>query len=711
MANIRQLEQNTPLPIAPENDTDATTPAPMLPSRTLDPALLRQFVQLLSQQQGQLPAEQAQKLQPLLRQLAPLLEQPSAEPTTQGTANATQPAIPSSAAPLQQLLQRVWSLLPGSDPLLRQTIVYGERASMPLAQLQQQPQILPELLARLPPLLQESSAPGRALNQWLLQLVTLRTPPLALQSSGHQPLKTQLLQVEIALPSIALLNDKRGQAQLQLLTKETLQLLARAAVPVTQSTAPTTDASQITGELSSVPADKLSTAARPTPSQSAPPDLDAPGKTTTGSELKEKITAALTRIAPSWLAGKQSSDTQPQATNTSAATASSQPLPTSQPALATHALMPSKAGTVAIPLPGHEEGQGSDDSLTSSGQTTQPKIASSNGLAPQPGKPPIPHYASLLTANSKTQSETPPQATTQVPAKHHGVMAPDAKWGDSGVAKHALPVGMPPALSHAELVTAVLSQPFGEFTHQLQQQVTNTSLPSPLRPLLLQLSALLQQPLTSELAVREWIQFLRAPIGDTSSMGRAMRQWGVTLLAIRFGLQGKLDEVQQQHISQQLSLSLQNMAADETVQTLGRLTSHFLGQVDRLQQQADPQQPLPNYIPLPSLHPGGREGSLTWQRSPGKQNPYQWSLNFYLEPAGLGAVQVRACLDIPDIQLQVTAEKLATVDRVKQTLPQLESRFRELGLTPTAMGCRQGKITPPPQAANSDGGDGLSIHI
>ena len=74
-------------------------------------------------------------------------------------------------------------------------------------------------------------------------------------------------------------------------------------------------------------------------------------------------------------------------------------------------------------------------------------------------------------------------------------------------------------------------------------------------------------------------------------------------------------------------------------------------------------------------------------------------------------MQVRACLDIPDLQLQVTAEKLTTVDRIKQTLPQLESRFKELGLTPTAMGCRQGKISPPPQAATANGSDGLSIHI
>ncbi len=190
-----------------------------------------------------------------------------------------------------------------------------------------------------------------------------------------------------------------------------------------------------------------------------------------------------------------------------------------------------------------------------------------------------------------------------------------------------------------------------------------------------------------------------------------MRQWGSTLLAIRFGLQGKLDEAQQQQLSQQLGIPPQNQLGEETVQALGKMTGHFLGQVERLQQQADPQQPLPNYIPLPPQHPDGREGSLGWQRTPGKHNAYQWSLHFYLEPAGLGPVQVRACLDIPDIQLQVTAEKLATVDRIKETLPQLESRFRELGLIPTTMSCRQGKIIPPPQNTVSQGNDGLSIHI
>lgn len=89
-----------------------------------------------------------------------------------------------------------------------------------------------ELWARLPPQLQENSEPGKALNKWLLQLMTLRTPELLPQNSGQQSLKSQLIQLQIALPSDMLLNDKRGQAQLQSLAKETFQLLTRIAQPL-----------------------------------------------------------------------------------------------------------------------------------------------------------------------------------------------------------------------------------------------------------------------------------------------------------------------------------------------------------------------------------------------------------------------------------------------------------------------------------------------
>lgn len=37
------------------------------------------------------------------------------------------------------------------------------------------------------------------------------------------------------------------------------------------------------------------------------------------------------------------------------------------------------------------------------------------------------------------------------------------------------------------------------------------------------------------------------------------------------------------------------------------------------------------------------------------------------------------------------AERLTTVDKIRQTLPLLEGRFRELGLQPTPFICRQGK--------------------
>ena len=716
VANIKQVEQSTPLSLPQENDTTPPESAASTPLRTLDPALLRQFVQLLSQQQGQLPPEQAQKLQPLLRQLTPLLDPSNPEPAEPTITNTASTATAVPAAPLQQLLQRILPLLPGSDPLLRQTLSYGERGNIPLAQLQQQPQLLQELLTRLPPMLQENAAPGRALNQWLLQLVTLRTPTLTPQSSGHQSLKSQLLQSQIALPSEALLNDKRGQAQLQSLTKETLQLLARASLPITNTPEPAHD--NRTTSDSAMPGDKRSSAAIPLPQPKASEastlfeEGKATGQTTTSRELKEKLGATLARITPSWLSSKLTAPPLTTTASTSATQAVQSPSPTTTTTPTTGVTMPSGSTDMALATEGAEDIQHNGESVPSRQQADQPKLTSGGGATIQMGRLPQTQPPHSLPIEPVGHFDATAQPTGSVIAKLASAAEPNARLSPAQTAElnqqqtvtlTNQPIGERPQV--------VVAQPLGEFIHQLNQQVSHAASPSPLRPLLLQLSTLLQQPLTSEGAVREWIQFLRSPMSETTSMGRAMRQWGLTLLAIRFGVQGKLNEAQQQHLSQQLGQSLQDLLGAETQQALGKMTGHFLGQVDRLQQQAEPQQPLPNYIPLPPLHPDGREGSLGWQRSPGKHNAYQWSINFYLEPAGLGPVQVRACLDIPDLQLQVTAEKLTTVDRIKQTLPQLESRFRELGLTPTAMGCRQGKIPPPPQAATTNGSDGLSIHI
>ena len=99
-------------------------------------------------------------------------------------------------------------------------------------------------------------------------------------------------------------------------------------------------------------------------------------------------------------------------------------------------------------------------------------------------------------------------------------------------------------------------------------------------------------------------------------------------------------------------------------------------------------------------------------RSQRKENgSYQWSLNFSLDLGAQGAVQIRVNLDLPDIQMQMTAEKMSTVDRIKETLPLLEERFRQLGLCPSTLGCRQGKVslTPMTEPSSSDGR--LSIHI
>ena len=60
------------------------------------------------------------------------------------------------------------------------------------------------------------------------------------------------------------------------------------------------------------------------------------------------------------------------------------------------------------------------------------------------------------------------------------------------------------------------------------------------------------------------------------------------------------------------------------------------------------------------------------------------------------------------------AERLSAVDKIKETLPLLEGRFRELGLTPGGFVCRQGKITPPQtedEISSASPTAGVSIRI
>ena len=255
-----------------------------------------------------------------------------------------------------------------------------------------------------------------------------------------------------------------------------------------------------------------------------------------------------------------------------------------------------------------------------------------------------------------------------------------------------------------------LPMPLGAFIFEIGQQLGARRLPDLLRPSLQRLYDALQSPLQQSNEVEQWFDFLQQPLSSSSSTGRALQQWALTLFSIRLQqLQAEADET-----NPRKEQPTNPLLTEEHKQLTEKMAASLLGQTERFKQlHQEMQQPLPNYVPLPPQQPGGRESGLSMQRSPGKHNPYQWTLSFYLEPPQLGAIQIRARLDIPDIQLQVMAERLTTVDRVRETLPLLEGRFRELGLQPSQFGCRQGKVNPPTDepGGNDEPSSGLSIRI
>jgi len=130
------------------------------------------------------------------------------------------------------------------------------------------------------------------------------------------------------------------------------------------------------------------------------------------------------------------------------------------------------------------------------------------------------------------------------------------------------------------------------------------------------------------------------------------------------------------------------------------------------QQTNELSQLLSGYIPLPCQHTERRESGISQQANTKADGSYEWSLNFSLDLGQMGALQIRVKLDLPDLQMQLTAEKMSTVDKIKETLPLLEQRFKELGLQPVTLGCRQGKVSMPQEATSTSTNEGgLSIHI
>lgn len=572
-----------------DNAPDAAQRPPTTSTAESPAALMRQYLSLLTRQQGQLPDEVAQKQQALLRLLSSKLD------TSPVTGGNNQP-VATENQPLQQLLQRILPLLNPRDPLLNQPIMSQDNEPIPLRQLIATPALVTTLMQQLPASLQESSASGRALQQWLLQSLALRIPAEQL----NRNLRMALIQQQIAPPSGA--SDKRLMANLEQLSRATLQFIWQ---------------SQSANQTTANPA---------SPAATLPP-----------------VGKAATQL-PEAMLGKLPAETAK--------------------AIPTEATVKPSSPAAASSLPAADS-------------ASHPQTA---GIAASKGEhiPLLQRMGALL----QTQLTIGPSQSQPVPPQD------------------ALPAAVLPRV------------PLGAFIFEIGQHLAARQLPEILRPSLKRLYDALQSPLQQGDEVKQWFDFLQQPLSSSSSTGRALQQWALTLFSIR--LQQLQSETEEGNLRQQQQNN--PLLDEEHKQLTEKLATSLLGQTERFKQlHQEMQQPLPTYVPLPPQQPGGRESGLSLQRSPGKQNPYQWTLSFFLEPPQLGAIQIRARLDIPDIQLQVMAERLTTVDKIRQTLPLLEGRFRELGLQPTPFICRQGKITHPSDTDGSVDMDettaGFSIRI
>ena len=704
-----------------------------VPAQTKVPSqLVRQYLQQLSRQQGQLPDLMAQKQQTLLRQLTQLLESQASSPAPQeatGKASGASVAATqlSSPQPLQQLLQRLLPLLSANDPLLKQPLGQRGNEVILLRQLAQSPQLLSTLLQQLPPALQESSASGRALMQWLVQSIALRLAP----EKMPQSLVTQLQQQQVSLTMVQ--PDKRSLQNLEHLNRATLQFIQQSQSAVNQGS----ELAPLSGRPS-------------TPSGEAKTEASPNSKLQSGNLRPEMAT--IKAISAETLESLSTSDHAAEGTETNP---DSKPQATPARAeIATAKAISAEKLAQQLPVPGS-----TTEDLAAEAETTVPNrdagqtkgVSSSTALPngePKPtATPPTPPDPGIKNRVQTTApAATPVDATQKVNAALTVANEQASKLptglsskteAEPAVDKNGAPVAQATANTTKEQSTALKAtttkverQPIlqrmaallhvspgaveqasgstldpapnpplipnrmslGSFVHEIHLHLAGRQLPDPLKPALKNLVDALAQPLTQPDAVEQWFDFLRQPLSSDSTAGRALQQWALTLLSIR--LQQMAATTDPTSSAQQQPHPLLNH--EEHQQLTHKLAASLFGQTERFQQlQQDAQQQLPNYVPLPPQQPGDREGGLSMQRSAGKQSPYQWTLSFFIEVPQLGPLQIRACLDVPDIQLQVMAERLSAVDKIKETLPLLEGRFRELGLTPGGFVCRQGKIIPP----------------
>ncbi len=573
--------------VQPEVDIRSTL-APELNERAL-----RDFLRGISQLQGQLPPSLSDKQQALLRQMTTLLT--SVNPPLPASNANTSPSV--TSLNLQALLPSLIAQLPTNDPLLRQLMT---QVVTPLLPGTSRPDntALTSTITNLPATLQPGTESGRALWNWLAQLITLKLPTPPAGALQHQ-LQQNGLTVQSTPP--------QAQPMIRHAIEMTVKFIGDVVTGARNgSTAPVS---------SSVEGHGLDT-------KLAAATQDAPVKASISAQLGAQSNAPATR------------EQAIEVTKTPAQTAA---VITEQPQSVKDADAELPRQTTALPK------------LKVDAIAAQPTAAST---------------LAMHSHDDVTTTSTNEQLNTQsAPLK-----------------------------------------PQGDYLHQLGVMLLRKQLPPALLAGLSRvLSAITPQIQTAQ-QVSEWLTFVQNPVLGNTNHSQAIQQWAIALLSYRLQ-RWQAESAQEQPPSRaQVTTTLED--GMESSSGVHKTTAHFLQQMERL--QATPQESnslLLFQVPLPPHYPGGKENHMTLKQQRNEQGKYQWTLSFMLDLEHMGMLQIKALLDLPQIQLQMVAERRQTYERIKHTWPKLESRFRELGLSPAQFVCKQGKVqaAPEPEAQQPDG--------
>ena len=226
----------------------------------------------------------------------------------------------------------------------------------------------------------------------------------------------------------------------------------------------------------------------------------------------------------------------------------------------------------------------------------------------------------------------------------------------------------------------------------------------------------MMNPLGDLRAVSEWLGFVRSPLTASGPRAQGMQQWALLLLSMRFRQMGKdIDRFVKSRAIRDLIRGA--LSGDQR----GATWSHnalreTLIQVERLQELSRDHdaEGIPSYIPVPPSGDDYREGGIMISHRDLPDGEREWQLNFFFDLPSLGPIQIRTGIRIPDIRVNVVAERFEALERVRETSDVLYRRLQECGFTPAPIGARLGTVYPPVSGGDSTvlgGTDGLSVKI